>query len=52
MGFDRKQIVKWFEDAGLKNVAVNSVGSNCCTGSKCGCSKASISIFAAYGEKN
>lgn len=51
MGFDRKNIIKWFEAAGFKNVAINCVGSNCCAESKCGCSKASISIFAAYGEK-
>lgn len=51
MGFNRKDIVKWFEDAGFKNVSVNCVGSNCCADSKCGQSKASISIFAAYGEK-
>lgn len=52
MGFDRKDIINWFEDAGFKNIAVKCVGSNCCTDSKCGCDKASISIFAAYGEKN
>lgn len=51
MGFDRNNIIEWFEDAGLKNVTVNCVGSNCCTDSKCGCEKASISIFVAYGEK-
>lgn len=52
MGFDRKDIIKWFEEVGLKNVSVNCVGSNCCADSKCGSDKASISIFAAYGEKN
>lgn len=51
MGFDRKDIIKWFEDAGFKNVSVNCVGSNCCADSKFGQSKASISIFTAYGEK-
>ncbi len=51
MGFDRNNMVEWFEDAGLKNVTVNCVGSNCCADSKCGCEKASISIFSAYGEK-
>lgn len=52
MGFDRKDIIKWFEEVGLKNVAVNCVGGNCCADSKCGSNKASISIFAAYGEKS
>lgn len=51
MGFDRKQVAQWFEQAGLKNISINCIGSNCCADSKCGCSKASISIFAAYGEK-
>ncbi|WP_297425584.1 class I SAM-dependent methyltransferase [Clostridium sp.] len=51
MGFDRNKIIEWFEDSGLKNVTVNCVGSNCCADSECGCEKANISIFAAYGEK-
>ncbi len=51
MGFDRNNIIEWFEDAGLKNVTVNCVGSNCCADSKCGYEKTSISIFSAYGEK-
>ncbi|MVX66347.1 methyltransferase domain-containing protein [Clostridium chromiireducens] len=51
MGFDRNKIIEWFKDAGLENVTINCVGSNCCADSKCGCDKASISIFVAYGEK-
>lgn len=51
MGFDRNKILEWFESSGLKNVTVDCVGSNCCTDSKCGCDKASINIFVAYGEK-
>lgn len=51
MGFDRNKILEWFKDAGLENVTINCVGSNCCADSKCGCDKASISIFVAYGEK-
>jgi len=51
MGFDRKQIIQWFKDAGFKNVSVDCVGSNCCADSKLGCGKATISIFVAYGEK-
>ncbi|EKQ53077.1 MULTISPECIES: class I SAM-dependent methyltransferase [unclassified Clostridium] len=52
MGFDRKKIIEWFKDAGLQNVTINCVGSNCCSDSNSGCEKASISIFIAYGEKN
>jgi ubiquinone/menaquinone biosynthesis C-methylase UbiE len=51
MGFDRKAIENWFLEAGLKNVVVDCVGGNCCAASSCGCEKASISIFVAYGEK-
>ncbi|WP_160673742.1 class I SAM-dependent methyltransferase [Clostridium sp. C8-1-8] len=51
MGFDRKAIENWFIEAGLKNVFVDCVGGNCCAASSCGCEKASISIFVAYGEK-
>lgn len=51
MGFDRKDIVKWFKNAGFTNITVDCAGSNCCADSKCGCDKASISIFVAYGEK-
>lgn len=51
MGFDRKDIIEWFKDAGLKKITVDCVGSNCCADSKCGSDKASISIFVAYGEK-
>lgn len=51
MGFNRKDISKWFESSGLKNITIDCAGSNCCADSKCGCGKASISIFVAYGEK-
>lgn len=51
MGFKRKDIEQWFLEAGLKKVAVDCAGGNCCSSSSCGCDKASISIFAAYGEK-
>ncbi|GFZ33861.1 hypothetical protein CSC2_43870 [Clostridium zeae] len=51
MGFDRKDIEDWFLKAGLKNVVVDCVGGNCCATSSCGCEKADISIFIAYGEK-
>lgn len=52
MGFKREDVEKWFSEAGLKKVLVECAGGNCCTSSSCGCDKASISIFAAYGEKH
>lgn len=51
MGFKREDVQRWLTQAGLKNVVVDSVGVNCCAQSSCGCESASISIFAASGEK-
>lgn len=51
MGFKREDVKQWFMTAGLKNVAIDCAGGNCCTVSGCGCGSASISIFIAYGEK-
>jgi ubiquinone/menaquinone biosynthesis C-methylase UbiE len=51
MGFRRGDVVKWFEDAGLRNVSVDCVGDNCCATSACGCDEASVSIFIAVGTK-
>ncbi len=51
MGFKREEVRQWFVDAGLKNVAVECVGSNCCADSNCGSEHASVSIFVASGEK-
>ena len=50
MGFKREEVRGWFTAAGLKNVAVESVGENCCAPSSCGGESASISIFVASGE--
>ena len=51
LGFQREDVRRWFTAAGLKNVAVDCVGENCCAQSSCGCQSASISIFVASGEK-
>jgi ubiquinone/menaquinone biosynthesis C-methylase UbiE len=51
MGFRREDVQQWFVDAGLKNVAVDCVGVNCCADSSCGSERASVSIFVASGEK-
>lgn len=51
MGFKREEVEQWFVEAGLKNVIIDCAGGNCCATSSCGCDTASISIFAAYGEK-
>ena len=51
LGFKREEIHKWFVDAGLKNVTIDCVGSDCCAASSTSCDNAKISIFAAYGQK-
>jgi len=51
MGFDRKDIKNWFNEAGLKNAEIDCVESNCCAKSNECQDNASISIFFAYGEK-
>lgn len=51
MGFNRNDIKQWFIEAGLKNVIIDCVGSNCCTTSNACGENASISIFVAYGER-
>jgi ubiquinone/menaquinone biosynthesis C-methylase UbiE len=51
MGFQREDVRRWFEDAGLKNVTVDCVGANCCAASQDGTDRANVSIFVACGEK-
>ncbi len=51
MGFNREQVRQWFVAAGLQNVVVDCVGSNCCADSQGGGEHAKVSIFIASGEK-
>jgi ubiquinone/menaquinone biosynthesis C-methylase UbiE len=51
LGFDRKDIERWFLEAGFRNVLIESVGEDCCAESSCGCDKASVSIFVASACK-
>jgi ubiquinone/menaquinone biosynthesis C-methylase UbiE len=50
LGFKRGDVRSWFEDAGLKHVAVESVGEKCCATSSCGSQSATASIFVASGK--
>lgn len=52
MGFKREDVRRWFEQAGLSDVAVACVGSDCCADSACGCASARIGIFVARGVKD
>lgn len=51
MGFDRGDVRRWFEEAGLKNVVVNCAEEACCAQSDSGEGIASVSVFVASGEK-
>ena len=51
MGFDRQDIRRWLEVAGLKSVAVDCAEENCCAQSDCGDETASVSILVASGKK-
>jgi ubiquinone/menaquinone biosynthesis C-methylase UbiE len=51
MGFKRENVKRWFLDAGLQNVTIDCVGEDCCAQSDSGTEFASVSIFAACGEK-
>jgi ubiquinone/menaquinone biosynthesis C-methylase UbiE len=51
MGFKRRDVRQWLKRAGLVEVRSESIGSDCCAASQCGCSSASIGIFLGYGVK-
>jgi len=51
MGFQRDDVLRWFNSAGLEDVQVNCVGESCCAESCGNSTKASISIFIASGVK-
>lgn len=51
MGFKREDIKRWFKEAALKEVVIDSVGESCSSQSLSGDEEARISIFVAKGEK-
>ncbi len=51
MGFKREDIESWFNEAGLKNILIESLEENCCASSQCGCQEAAANIFMATGKK-
>lgn len=50
LGFDRGQVRRWLEAAGLTDVDVDCTGSDCCASSADG-DAAAVSIFVAVGTK-
>lgn len=51
MGFEREDVRRWFEEAGLKNVVVDCAEETCCAQSESGEGMARVSVFVASGEK-
>lgn len=51
LGFKRKDVARWFKKAGLKKIAVDCVGEDCCANADECRETASVSLFVAYGEK-
>ena len=50
LGFDRADIRRWFQDAGLEDVTVGNTNEICSPTSTCG-TEAAITIFIAHGRK-
>lgn len=50
LGFERRDVAKWFRDAGLEEVSVGDTQEICSPTSNCG-TKAAITIFLARGVK-
>jgi len=51
LGFKREDVQRWFEAAGLHDVSVRAIGSECRADSECGTEQAKVSIFIATGMK-
>jgi ubiquinone/menaquinone biosynthesis C-methylase UbiE len=50
LGFDRADVARWFEEAGLERVSVGDTQELCSPTSNCG-TKAAITIFLARGTR-
>ena len=51
LGFLRNDIIKWYKEAGLKNIKVDCVNTDCTPTSQQSGERVAISIFYALGEK-
>ncbi|NIO37792.1 methyltransferase domain-containing protein [Candidatus Bathyarchaeota archaeon] len=51
LGFKRKDMKRWFVEAGFRKTKVESADENCCAQSTCGQESARVSIFVASGRK-
>ncbi|HXG39256.1 MAG TPA: class I SAM-dependent methyltransferase [Bacteroidota bacterium] len=50
-GFKREDVRRWFQEAGLKEVKVESANATCCADSECKTERAEVSIFLAIGTR-
>ncbi|MGB9300403.1 MAG: class I SAM-dependent methyltransferase, partial [Anaerolineae bacterium] len=51
LGFKREDVRMWLSEAGLRGVATDCVGEECCAQSAGGDGFASVGIFVAHGQK-
>jgi ubiquinone/menaquinone biosynthesis C-methylase UbiE len=51
LGFRREDVEDWLLAAGLRRVAADCVGEDCCAQSTSGADSASVSIFVAWGDQ-
>jgi hypothetical protein len=51
MGFEDDEVRTWMLNAGLSEVSISDIGSNCCTSSGCSGEMAQVGIFMALGIK-
>lgn len=50
-GFDRAEVRRWLEQAGLEEASVGCADASCCAASSTGADQARVSIFLATGRK-
>lgn len=51
LGFERKAITEWLNEAGFVDVTVTDLGERCATQSQASYEQASITLFAAHGVR-
>jgi ubiquinone/menaquinone biosynthesis C-methylase UbiE len=52
MGFKREDVRRWFQEAGLQDVRVESAQATCCADSDCTTERAEVGVFLAIGTKS
>ena len=52
MGFDRKDVHRWFEEGGMQKVQVQCLDEECCVKTRSSREDVQVSIFIASGKKS